>query len=71
MAERARSLPPSPMTEPEPSPRGPGRVILLNGASSSGKSTLARGLQEVESVLAAWRERGPARALATGQRWRR
>ena len=25
---------------------GPGRIILLNGASSSGKSTLARGLQE-------------------------
>jgi chloramphenicol 3-O phosphotransferase len=25
--------------------RGPGRVILLNGASSSGKSTLAKGLQ--------------------------
>jgi tRNA A37 threonylcarbamoyladenosine biosynthesis protein TsaE len=23
----------------------PGRIILLNGASSSGKSTLARGLQ--------------------------
>lgn len=28
-------------------PRGPGRVIFLNGASSSGKSTLARGLQAV------------------------
>jgi len=31
--------------EPVPTPRGPGRVILLNGASSSGKSTLATGLQ--------------------------
>jgi chloramphenicol 3-O phosphotransferase len=31
--------------EPSPSPRGPGRVILLNGASSSGKSTLAKALQ--------------------------
>ena len=33
--------------EPVPSPRGPGRIILLNGASSSGKSTLAKALQEV------------------------
>src|SRR5690242_12764400 len=33
------------MPEPTPSPRGPGRVILLNGASSSGKSTLAKALQ--------------------------
>jgi chloramphenicol 3-O phosphotransferase len=33
------------VTEPMPAPRGPGRVILLNGASSSGKSTLARALQ--------------------------
>jgi len=31
--------------EPRPQYRGPGRVILLNGASSSGKSTLARALQ--------------------------
>lgn len=31
--------------EPVPSPRGPGRIILLNGASSSGKSTLATALQ--------------------------
>ena len=31
--------------EPVPPPRGPGRVILLNGASSSGKSTLAAALQ--------------------------
>ena len=29
-----------------PAPREPGRIILLNGASSSGKSTLARALQE-------------------------
>jgi chloramphenicol 3-O phosphotransferase len=32
--------------EPSPPDRGPSRVILLNGASSSGKSTLARALQE-------------------------
>jgi chloramphenicol 3-O phosphotransferase len=31
--------------EPVPTPRGPGRIILLNGASSSGKSTLAKALQ--------------------------
>jgi chloramphenicol 3-O phosphotransferase len=31
--------------EPRPCPRGPGRVIFLNGASSSGKSTLAKALQ--------------------------
>ncbi|TMR91507.1 chloramphenicol phosphotransferase CPT family protein [Nonomuraea basaltis] len=31
--------------EPIPPRRGPGRVILLNGASSSGKSTLAKALQ--------------------------
>jgi chloramphenicol 3-O phosphotransferase len=31
--------------EPVPTTRGPGRIILLNGASSSGKSTLARALQ--------------------------
>ncbi|WP_431931660.1 chloramphenicol phosphotransferase CPT family protein [Nonomuraea jabiensis] len=31
--------------EPTPPSRGPGRVILLNGASSSGKSTLAKALQ--------------------------
>lgn len=31
--------------EPRPYPRGPGRVIFLNGASSSGKSTLAIALQ--------------------------
>jgi chloramphenicol 3-O phosphotransferase len=34
-------------TEPVPPARGPGRIILLNGASSSGKSTLARELQDV------------------------
>jgi chloramphenicol 3-O phosphotransferase len=28
-----------------PAPRGPGRIILLNGASSSGKSTLAHALR--------------------------
>jgi chloramphenicol 3-O phosphotransferase len=32
--------------EPSPPGRGPGRIIFLNGASSSGKSTLARALQE-------------------------
>jgi chloramphenicol 3-O phosphotransferase len=32
--------------EPRPAHRGPGRIIFLNGASSSGKSTLARALQE-------------------------
>ena len=31
--------------EPVPPPRGPGRIILLNGASSSGKSALAAVLQ--------------------------
>jgi len=31
--------------EPSPTRRGPGRIILLNGASSSGKSTLALALQ--------------------------
>jgi chloramphenicol 3-O phosphotransferase len=33
--------------EPVPHARGPGRIIFLNGASSSGKSTLAKLLQEV------------------------
>lgn len=33
--------------EPAAPVRGPGRIILLNGASSSGKSTLARLLQEL------------------------
>jgi chloramphenicol 3-O phosphotransferase len=32
--------------EPLPSPRGTGRIIFLNGASSSGKSTLAKSLQK-------------------------
>jgi chloramphenicol 3-O phosphotransferase len=32
--------------EPVPTPRGPGRIILLNGASSSGKSTVAAALQD-------------------------
>lgn len=32
-------------TEPVPVARGRGRIIFLNGASSSGKSTLARALQ--------------------------
>ncbi|MFI7702411.1 chloramphenicol phosphotransferase CPT family protein [Nonomuraea sp. NPDC049480] len=32
--------------EPIPPDRGPGRVIILNGASSSGKSTLAKALQQ-------------------------
>jgi len=32
--------------EPVPPSRGPGRIVLLNGASSAGKSTLARALQE-------------------------
>jgi chloramphenicol 3-O phosphotransferase len=31
--------------EPRPADRGPGRIIFLNGASSSGKSTLAKALQ--------------------------
>ena len=31
--------------EPVPTPRGPGRIILLNGASSSGKSTVAAALR--------------------------
>ena len=33
------------VVEPIPEQRGAGRVILLNGASSSGKSTLATALQ--------------------------
>jgi len=32
--------------EPSPAERGPGRIIFLNGASSSGKSTLAAALQD-------------------------
>jgi len=32
--------------EPHPPDRGPGRIIFLNGASSSGKSTLAKAMQE-------------------------
>jgi chloramphenicol 3-O phosphotransferase len=32
--------------EPHPPDRGPGRIIFLNGASSSGKSTLAKVMQE-------------------------
>jgi chloramphenicol 3-O phosphotransferase len=31
--------------EPRPAARGPGRIIFLNGASSSGKSTLAKAIQ--------------------------
>jgi chloramphenicol 3-O phosphotransferase len=33
--------------EPVPTPRGPGRIILLNGASSSGKSTVAKALRDL------------------------
>lgn len=33
--------------EPVPTRRGPGRIIILNGASSAGKSTLAEALQRV------------------------
>jgi len=32
--------------EPHPPDRGPGRIIFLNGASSSGKSMLAKAMQE-------------------------
>ena len=32
--------------EPHPPDRGPGRIIFLNGASSSGNSTLAKVMQE-------------------------
>lgn len=32
--------------EPHPPERGPGRIIFLNGASSSGKSTLAEAMQQ-------------------------
>jgi chloramphenicol 3-O phosphotransferase len=32
--------------EPHPPDRGPGRIIVLNGASSSGKSMLAKAMQE-------------------------
>jgi chloramphenicol 3-O phosphotransferase len=32
--------------EPHPPDRGRGRIIVLNGASSSGKSTLAKAMQE-------------------------
>jgi chloramphenicol 3-O phosphotransferase len=34
-------------TNPTPSSRGPGRIILLHGASSSGKSTLSKEIQRV------------------------
>jgi chloramphenicol 3-O phosphotransferase len=34
------------IVEPVPAARGPGRVIILNGASSSGKSTLAKAMQQ-------------------------
>ncbi len=33
--------------EPVPPARGPGRIIFLSGASSSGKSTLAKALQQM------------------------
>ncbi len=36
--------------EPHPPDRNPGRVIFLNGASSSGKSTLAKALQRALPV---------------------
>jgi chloramphenicol 3-O phosphotransferase len=39
-------VPDAEVTEPVPAPRGPGRIIFLNGASSSGKSTLAAALQD-------------------------
>jgi chloramphenicol 3-O phosphotransferase len=39
-------VPPTEVNEPIPAPRGPGRIIFLNGASSSGKSTLAKALQD-------------------------
>jgi chloramphenicol 3-O phosphotransferase len=32
--------------EPVPTPRGPGRIIFLNGASSAGKSTIAKALRD-------------------------
>jgi hypothetical protein len=34
-------------SEPTPRMRGPGQIIFLHGASSSGKSTLAKALQQV------------------------
>src|SRR5690349_9463134 len=34
------------VVEPVATPRGPGRIILLNGASSSGKSTLSAALRD-------------------------
>ena len=43
---RERSCPAIlPGMEPCPADHGPGRIIFLNGASSSGKSTLAKALQ--------------------------
>jgi chloramphenicol 3-O phosphotransferase len=33
--------------EPAPGDRGPGRIIFLNGASSAGKSALAKAMQEL------------------------
>lgn len=39
-------VPPEIASEPVPSSRGSGRIIFLNGASSSGKSTLAKQLQD-------------------------
>src|SRR5579859_3435605 len=41
-----RVVPDTEIVEPVPARRGPGRIIFLNGASSSGKSTLAVTLQE-------------------------
>jgi chloramphenicol 3-O phosphotransferase len=48
--------------EPRPAGRGPGRIIFLNGASSSGKSTLAKAIQHIIEFRA-WRE-NLARLLA-------
>jgi len=48
--ETARAVHSSPAIllsmEPRPPDRGPGRIIFLNGASSSGKSTLAKAMQQ-------------------------
>ena len=37
---------PAPAVEPAPADCDPGRIIFLNGASSSGKSALAKAMQE-------------------------
>lgn len=50
--------------EPRPPDRGPGRIIFLNGASSSGKSTLAKAIQE--ALLEPFLHVSPDHLVASG-----